>query len=215
MFIELVDSLRCLNAHEDTWLVAAVTRMDGRRIVEGQLGCPQCRREYPIRDGIGWFTDPGSGQGWPHLTRRPSPAADDRVMRAGALLGLTDAGGIVVLGGAWADCASSIAELGPTHVVTLNDLPPSDAPEPVSCLVVEDKLPFATASIRAAALDDPRAAALLGSAADALRSRGRLVGPAGAAVPAGVIELARDAEHWVAERTVVASPPVTLRSTRR
>ena len=30
-----------------------------------------------------------------------------------------------------------------------------------------------------------------------------------------VVELARDAEDWVAERSVVASPPVALRSNRR
>jgi len=127
MFIELVDSLRCVNAHEDTWLVAGVTRMDGRRIVEGKLGCPVCRREYPVRDGVarfaGTLSDPESSR----LTPAPASATEERAMRAAALLGLTDAGGIVVLGGSWADCADAIAELSPSHVVVLNRAIPIDA----------------------------------------------------------------------------------------
>jgi uncharacterized protein YbaR (Trm112 family) len=214
MFIELVDSLRCLNAHEDTWLVAAVARLDGRHIAEGTLGCPVCRREYPIRDGVGWFVEPSSAPDASRLTPHAPPAPDDRVTRAAALLGLMDAGGIIVLGGDWADCADAIAELGPAHVVILNRSATSDAPQSVSSLVVGDRLPFAAASVRAAALDAELAAAL-SSAAHVLRSRGRLVAPADAPVPDGVTELARDAENWVAERAVVASPPVMLRSARR
>src|SRR5512134_1504766 len=103
MFIELVDSLRCLEPHDETWLVAAVTRMDGRHIAEGVLGCPICRREYPIRDGIGWFT--ARRDAVPaRLTSVAASTDPDRTMRAGALLGLTEAGGIVCVDSEWADC---------------------------------------------------------------------------------------------------------------
>jgi uncharacterized protein YbaR (Trm112 family) len=215
MFIELVDSLRCVSAHEDTWLVAGVTRMDGRRIVEGKLGCPVCRREYPVRDGVAWFAGTPFDPEASRLTHAPAPAPEDRAMRAAALLGLTDAGGIVVLGGSWADCAEAIAELGPSHVVVLNRAIPIDAPQTVSCLVVGDRLPFAAGSVRAVALDAELAATSLGSATGALRARGRLVAPASTPVPPDVSELARDEQDWVAERVAVASPPVALRSARR
>jgi hypothetical protein len=62
---------------------------------------------------------------------------------------------------------------------------------------------------------DTASGALLHSAADRVRSHGRLVDPAGVAVPLGIAELARDASDWVGERSVVASPPVMLRSARR
>jgi hypothetical protein len=208
VFIELVDSLRCVNAHEDTWLVAAVTRMDGRHIAEGTLGCPVCRRTYAVRDGVAWFTDsPVADVG---LTPVAS-GSDDRAMRLAALLGLTEPGGIVVLGGTWSDCATAIAELGVAHVVIVNAASPTDGPQEVSCIAVDDRLPFAAGSVRAIALD-ARLATLLPSAADVLRSRGRLVGPAVSALPNDVAELARDDQDWVGERTVVASPPVTLQS---
>src|SRR4029453_8595885 len=56
MFIELVDSLRCLEAHDETWLVAAASRMAGRHPLQGGLGVPVCPREYAVRDGTAWFS---------------------------------------------------------------------------------------------------------------------------------------------------------------
>ena len=219
MFIELVDSLRCLEPHEETWLVAAVDRRDGRHIMHGTLACPICRREYPIRDGVGWFAREAE-QAAARLTTSPDhsdePADDDRVTRAAALLGLIDAGGIVILGGPWTGVADRLPELGVAHVVVLNAPTSRESPQEVSAIVVDDLLPFRQTALRAAALGGATAtASLLSSAVSALRSRGRLVAPADAPVPTGVTELARDDANWVGERAAVASPPVPLRSARR
>jgi uncharacterized protein YbaR (Trm112 family) len=216
MFIELVDSLRCLVTHEETWLVAAVMRMDGRHIVEGTLGCPVCRREYPIRDGVAWFSDRRPATRRSSLTMSSGPGDEALVTRAAALLGLSDPGGIVVLGGSWARFADGATELGAAHVVVL-DAPASDArPQEVSSIVVDDRLPFAPGTLRAVALGrEVSTPTLLASAAEALRSRGRLIAPADASVPDTIDVLARDAADWVGERGVVASPPVALRSARR
>jgi hypothetical protein len=212
MFIELVDSLRCLTPHEETWLVASVAEMSGRHIIDGTLGCPICRRSYPVREGVGIFTADGSA---PRLTNA-GVAAEDRVMRAAALLGLTDAGGIIALGDSWVDCADALAELGPAHVVTLNVAATDASPQTVSSIVVDRALPFGSGALRGVALGRETAtSALLSNAAERLRSRGRLVAPADVAAPEDVTELARDAEDWVAERAVIASPPVVLRLGRR
>lgn len=212
MFIELVDSLRCLAPHEETWLVASVSAMSGRHIIEGTLGCPICRRSYPVRDGVGIFTADGSA---PSLTNAGT-ASEERVMRAAALLGLTDAGGIVVLGDTWNECADALAELGPAHVVTLNVAANEAGPQGVSAIVIDDALPFASRTLRGVALGHRTATtALLSSSAERLRSRGRLVAPATVSVPDDVTELARDGDDWVAERAVVASPPVALKLGRR
>jgi uncharacterized protein YbaR (Trm112 family) len=212
MFIELVDSLRCLTPHEETWLVASVSTMNGRHIIDGTLGCPICRRAYPVRDGVGIFSAVGVA-----ASLTPAGAADDdRVMRAAALLGLTDAGGIVVLGDTWVDCADALAELGPAHVITLNVAASDQSPQLVSSIIVDDTLPFAAGALRGIALGRHTATPeLLASSASRLRSRGRLVAPAEVAVPPDVSELVRDAEDWVGERAVVASPPIALRLGRR
>jgi len=216
MYIELVDSLRCLEPHEETWLVAAVTRMDGRHIAEGKLGCPVCRREYAVRAGVGWFSRQQPGAVEPSLTTAGVETDESRILRAGALLGLGEAGGIVVLGGAWTACANAVTGFGAAHAIVLNVQVTDASPQEVSSLVVDDRLPFGIGALRAVALDAALAATpLLTSAAAALRSRGRLVAPADAPVPEGVAVVARDEIDWVGERVAVASPPVPLRSARR
>jgi hypothetical protein len=213
MFIELVDSLRCVVPHEETWLVASVSHMDGRHVVDGTLGCPVCYRQYVIRDGAAWFTATAPAEGALPLTIGAEPGDDD-VVRAAALLGLTEPGGIVVLGGSWAAYAAAVVAHGAAHAVTLNMAARDTGPQEISALVVDDDLPFATGSVRAIALE-VASAALLASAARTLRRRGRLVAPADAAVPDGMTVLARDAAVWVGERATVSSPPIPIRSARR
>lgn len=216
MFIELVDSLRCLEPHDETWLVAAAGRMDGRHLIEGVLGCPLCRREYAIRDGTAWFSTRQPDTADHDLTTLAADADPAHVTRTAALLDLSQPGGIVVLGGAWAAHADAVAELGVAHVVVLNARAGESSVQEVSSIVVDERLPFGPAALRGAAVDGSGASpALLSSAASALRSRGRLVAPSDAAVPDGMEVLARDDRVWVAERTVIASPPIALRSVRR
>jgi len=216
MFIELVDSLRCLEPHEETWLVAAASRMEGRHLVDGVLGCPLCRREYAIRDGTAWFSARQPRAGDPDLTISTTDSDPAHVTRAAALLGLSQPGGIVVLGGSWSAYADALADLGVSHIVVLNGQANASSIQEVSSIVVDDRLPFASAALRGVAVDRSAASrALLASAASSLQSRGRLVAPADAQVPDGVAVLASDDRDWVAERTVDASPPVALRSARR
>jgi hypothetical protein len=185
--------------------------MDERHVIDGLLGCPICRRQYPVRDGIAWFTtaEPNADR----LTHVAATHDEERIMRAGALLGLTDGGGIVCLDEAWADCADALTALGPAHVVVLN-ANAGAAGETVSVLAVDDKLPFAPGALRAVALG-AASGSLVASASAATRSRGRLVVPADIPVPDGVLELARDGAVWVGERGAVASAPIALRSARR
>ena len=216
MFIELVGSLRCLEPHEETWLVAAASRMEGRHLVDGVLGCPLCRREYAIQDGTAWFSARQPRGGDPDLTTLATDADPGQVTRAAALLGLSQPGGIVVLGGSWAAYADVLAELGVSHVVVLNARANESSVQEVSSIVVDDRLPFGSAALRGVAVDWSVASpTLLASAASSLQSRGRLVAPADASVPDGVEILARDDRDWVAERALVTSPPIALRSARR
>jgi hypothetical protein len=216
MFIELVDVLRCLEPHEDTWLVASVTRWDGRHIVEGVLGCPACRREYVVSGGITWFVDPSAARDGGRLTTAAPTAPPDRVARAAALLGLTEGGGTILLGGDWVECAHALVELGAGQVVLVNAAPSSPSAQEVSSIVVGDRLPLAAGALRGVALGGEAATtALVAAAVRALRPRGRLVAPSSVAVPDGMTELARDDEDWVAERVGSVSPPVSIRLGRR
>jgi hypothetical protein len=213
MFIELVDSLRCLEPHDETWLVAAASRMEGRHLIDAVLGCPLCRRTYAVRKGTAWFSKRQPDASDEDLTMLVADSDPAHVTRTAALLDLSQPGGIVVLGGSWGVYADAVAELGVAHVVVLNAGTSEAGAQEVSSIVVDDRLPFGATALRGVAVDGSAAfPALLSSTALSLRSRGRLVAPADAAVPDGMEVLARDDRVWVAERTVVASPPVALRS---
>jgi uncharacterized protein YbaR (Trm112 family) len=192
MHIEMVDLLRCPRAHAETWLVASTDRMVDRDIVDGSLGCPVCEATYPIRDGAVYFTDAPAG--------RAVEAPDgEQVMRAAALLGLGEAGGVVVLEGAWAAYARPLAEVCEAHYLLLNPTVASRG-----SVVYATGVPLGAGVARAAAVERPDVAA-------AVRVGGRVVALAGEPVPGGVRELARDADHWVGEVTGSAPVPLTRR----
>ena len=208
MFIELVDSLRCLAPHEDTWLVASADRMDGRRIVEGTLGCPTCRATYPILDGIVWL---GAAPGGTLPDEGPlsADALEHEALRLAALLDLREPGTRALVGGALGRAAHVLAAITQSELL-LVDPPASVEPgEGVSILRTGGRIPLAEGSMRAVALDERTVGAMAG-ALHALRDAGRLVAPAGAPVPAEVTELARDDRQWVGTRTTRPSAPVQL-----
>lgn len=206
MFIELVDALRCPVPHEESWLVASATHTEARHIVEGLLGCPVCRAEYPVHRGVVDFRRSTPNDASPP----PVPLADrEQATRLAAFLNLSDSLGFAVLIGAWCAQASVLREIVETPLV-LVDPPPGVEGEPgVSVIRCDGALPLAVGAARGVAMDDagPARAA---SAVRATRVAGRLVAPVTVPRPDGVRELARDAELWVGEKEPAASPLITL-----
>jgi uncharacterized protein YbaR (Trm112 family) len=207
VFVDLVDALRCPRPHAESWLVAAAYRTQGRVIVEGTLGCPECGAEYPIHGGVAHFGaadlgEPGVVSTATGDTVDPEARAGE-AMRLAALLHLDGPGGLVVLGGGWGAVADALLELVEARLV-LVEPPGEPVPREPVAAVRGAWLPVAGAQARGVALDAATAEPeRLAAAVRALRPRGRLVAPAGAALPEGVRELARDARHWVAERDAV------------
>jgi uncharacterized protein YbaR (Trm112 family) len=204
MFIELVDALRCPNPHEESWLVAAAERMEFRHIVEGTLGCPVCRAQYPVHRGVVDFRR-GAGVALP-------PAAmpnDVQATRLAAFLDLTDRSGFAVLLGTWGAHAALLRGLVETPLIVVDPPEGTDGEPGISVIRCDGELPLSAGAARGIAVDDgpPERVA---SAVRATRPRGRILGPARLAVPTGVRELARDEAVWVAEREAEASPLLTL-----
>jgi uncharacterized protein YbaR (Trm112 family) len=208
MHLDLIDILRCPLPHEKSWLVAAVARVDGRRMLDGTLGCPVCGTEYVVREGVAEFS------GEPDVRQAPplaAPVDETRVLRAAALLGLGEAGRVVMLAGGACDVAPALGAFPPVHVIAINPAHALPDAEHVSVLAVGTRIPLAPASLHGAQLDD---AAVERWGTDAivplLKPRGRLIAPASAPVPAALTLLARDERAWVAERGAAATPPVPL-----
>lgn len=204
MFIELVDALRCPTPHEESWLVAAATRMAFRHIVEGTLGCPICHAQYPIHRGVVDFRRA------PHTAAIPdAPPDEEQATRLAAFLDLTDRAGFALLLGSWSVHAPLLRALVETPLIVVD--PPEDMEgEPgISVIRCDGALPLAAGAARGTAIDDGTDARVA-SAVRATRVKGRLVAPVSVAVPPEVKELARDDVVWVAEREPAASPLLTL-----
>jgi uncharacterized protein YbaR (Trm112 family) len=205
MFVELIEALRCPRAHAESALIVSVDRSEARHIVDGTLGCPVCRAEFPISNGEAVFDE---------TAPIPAAAAPDAAtaMRLAAFLELTDARGFAVLHGSWGAHMPALATLTQTSVLLVN--PPRGVSDHGAGTVrVADRLPLAPGSARAAALDTATLA-LSRAMTRAVRVGGRLVGPAALPLPEAAREIARDERMWVAEKTAApdeSAPLVTLR----
>jgi uncharacterized protein YbaR (Trm112 family) len=192
MFVELIESLRCPREHEESALVASATRTESRHIVEGTLGCPVCGAEFPITNGVARFAAPARRA---HL----EPPSAEMAMRLAAFLELTDARGFALLSGRWCSHADQIRRITETPLLLVN-APHDVVADVAGSIETRDAVPLAAGSARAAAIDDTLSASEVAAIVRAIRSQGRLVGPAGAAVPEGVVELVRDDHLWVGEK---------------
>lgn len=201
MFIELIDLLRCTRPHEDSWLVATFHEMRERDVVEGLLSCPVCGARYPVTEGVAWFDVA------PDARADAAHARDEDGIRVAAYLNLVEPG-VVVLSGAWGSAAELIAKLGSTVIALNSAESPMDAR--ASRMRSDGIVPLARECLDGIALDSP-ASRLIQSAALALKIGARMVAPAVAPVPDGMVELARDERYWVAVREGgSASAPVQI-----
>ena len=208
MFTELIDQLRCPNAHEDSWLVATSTRTGNRHILDGKLGCPVCKATFDIVDGEALFTVAP-------VLRSSITLDDDAAMRLAAQLHLVEAPQPVMLTGQWSRAVASLRRIVPTVTIFVGDATSVIALDAqVSLLrLPASRIPLATGALRGLALDRAHANdAYVTDAARIVRTNGRLLIPAGTALDDALWRtLAADAEVTVAERLATASAPVPLR----
>jgi hypothetical protein len=204
MFIELVEVLRCVRQHDESWLVASIGVMHERSILTGALGCPVCGAQYAVAGGVVDFSDGRSGS--PNSAE--GEGDDDIALRAGAFLGLAEAAPnrLVVLGGSWARGAGVLTSVTGARAIAVN-APPGIAESPAVGLVLShERLPFGKASCAGIALDDSFGGVAIESAVTCLKPGGRIVAPSGIESPQGVNVLARDGSYWVGEKAAEVTP---------
>ena len=207
VFIPLVDILRCIRPHADTWLVASIERADERFIIEGTLGCPTCLAEYPVRSGVVYFSE--------DVIRPPDrEPSESSAMRLAAALDLTEPRMTALLHGTWGAHAQLVRGFSPSQLLLLNPPEGMLSGDGVSVLVSETA-PLAQASIDAVALDARVSDALFASLRGSLRRGGRILAPVAVPLPSGFTELARDDEVWVARLDDAAMVSAPILPTRR
>jgi len=188
--------MRCPNPHMSTPLVVVARRVADRELVDGVVGCPVCQLEARVAGGVVTFPGgleiaseagpPDAGAATP-AGAEPTDMADD-VARTGALLGLAEPGGAVLLAGRYGALAARLAQEFEVATIVIR---------------AGSAVPFTDQSFRAAAID--AAPPLLSDAIRAVAVRGRILAPASIKLPVDVKELARDEREWVGEREAAAS----------
>jgi len=200
VFIELIDSLRCVNEHEDTWLVASFKTVSNRFVLEASLGCPSCSAQYPIRDGVADFSLGQTPASCEEERATATHLREELATRAGAYLDATQPGATIVLGGLWAYAAHDLAELADVRVIALNA--PSEVKESSRVALVQtgNRMPLAPNSVHGVALDAWFPVELTQAAWRVVRPGGRVVGPASFEAPKDSTVLAHDESYWIAEK---------------
>ncbi len=196
MFIELLDFLRCTEDHPPIALVTAITRREGRFVVDAVMGCPSCRREYAIVDGVASFVGAA--------VSKPVDAAFQRepegAVRVAAFLAVSD-GSTIALADDWAPYAAEVAEMVGARVFAINSPVSLDESERLGVLHTGHRLPFADAALGGVAIgSEGWTGGDLVRIVSRLASGGRLVAPAATALPPGMDEIARDDAVWIAEK---------------
>ena len=208
MFTELIDTLRCPNAHEDSWLVATSTRTQSRHIMDGKLGCPVCSATFEIKDGEVLFTT-GSA------LRTTRVLDEEAAFRLAAQLHLVEAPQPILLTGSWSRAVAPLRTIASHVTMFVGDATSIVAlDERVSTMrLPASALPLATGALRGVALDAVHATGdYVAECARVLRTAGRLVAPATTTLDEALWRtLARDTDVVVAERLAVSSAPVALR----
>lgn len=191
MHIELIDLLRCPRDHEETWLVAALTAVQDRFVIKAKLGCPVCGSTYSVSRGIvdlrGESGDPAPQSG---------EAGPEMAVRTAALLNLTRPGSLVLLEGTYAAAAQEVSDLTHCTIIALNPSSHVADSETVATVLCDARIPFASAAVSGIACDSPE---LIADTPRVLRTGGRLLLPVSAALPPGMVEIARDDQNIVGE----------------
>jgi uncharacterized protein YbaR (Trm112 family) len=170
--IVLTDLLTCPRCGPDFGLILLAERMEGRQVIEGRLGCANCRDEYPIHDG-----EPDLRLVPPTAAWTPASGDAERALRYAALLGVGHAPGTVLVYGADAGLLGGIRDLLPNARV-LGAGPgalPGAGADGVDWAVVGDRIPLRSGSLRGLAFALPPGEALLDEALRVLAPGAHLV----------------------------------------
>ncbi|HET9982695.1 MAG TPA: Trm112 family protein [Longimicrobiales bacterium] len=177
MHLVLTDILTCPRCGPRFGLVLLAEEVRDRRVLEGWLGCSNCRERYRVHNGFADLRPPPA----PPLDAPALPrerGEDQAAIRLAALMGMgTGAGrGFSLVVGPAARHASAIAALVEEAEVVGIDAGLAAWPEEAGVSrMAATGLPFFDRTLRGVALSGDAAAALLEEGARVLNPMGRLV----------------------------------------
>jgi len=221
MHLALTDRIVCPTCGPGFGLILLARDVRDRRVQEGDLGCPNCREQYLVADG---FADlrPSPRDPLPDSPgdSNASPLRPEDTLRLGALIGVTEGPGTVLLCGPAAAHAEGLADLieGIEVVGSWEALALADEREGVSRIAARSKMPFVSDTFLGVLVSGEIDGEGAAEAARVLSPGGRLVlldGTSEALPGVSGLDmevLLRDGDTLVAKKEGPGSPPlVTLR----
>lgn len=169
MHILLTDILTCPRCGPGFGLILLADRAEERRVIEGVLGCSNCREKYPVSAGVADFG--ASPEAVP-------PVADEAaVERLAAILGVTHGPAFLLLAGPAAAYAPGLAAMIPdVEVVTVGAAASAQDGAGINRVYAAGpQLPIASGKVAGVALSGAAAEGLLDEGARAVSPVGRLV----------------------------------------
>lgn len=170
MYFELTDILTCPDCGPAHGLVLLVKDVEDRRVKSGWLGCPNCRRDFPVSGGIADLrVEPDA-----RPAARAAVEEDELAVKVLALSGLAGERGPLLLGDGLEHVAAKIADLAPELEVIVVARSPERlaARQGVSGIAYDAEMPVAEQRL-------PCVAIAPGGARDVVAAAARRVGGAG------------------------------------
>lgn len=193
MHIILTDVLTCPRCGPEFGLVILADRIEDRRVIDGWLGCANCREQYPVRGGVAdlrWGFEPegidSSGAGasgeWvaghvPEGGDFPDGRDPDKPLRLAALLGLTAPSPPVAVVSDDPELVKEIQELLPDSAVVgvSHEVPENVQVVPAGWLLAGARLPFRSRSLAGVVVTAEATSARVSEALRCLVREARLV----------------------------------------
>ncbi len=173
MFFELTDLLTCPRCGPGFGLVLLVHEVEERRVKRGWLGCPNCRNNFPVENGIADL------RCQPEVSGAPRPAYEDEelALKIVALSGLADGRDYLLLDERLAHAAPAVVEMAPELEVIVVRTKPDDCAEQygISRVLSDTPFPLVEHRLRGVAIAPGGNRELVAAAARHVSTGGRLV----------------------------------------
>ena len=176
MHIAVTDVLTCPRCGPAFGLILLAHRVENRRVLDGVLGCANCREKYPVEAGLGRLREPFDDVTIGDITVAIEDGGEE-ALRIAALSGVEEGPALVLVAGPAARFAPAVAALleGVEVVAAGGRLDAWTEQPGVSRLEVGRSLPIHDGRVRAAFLSGPAADALLEEGVRAVGPLGRVV----------------------------------------
>ncbi|NIN71208.1 MAG: hypothetical protein GTO46_04575 [Gemmatimonadetes bacterium] len=173
MYFELTDLLTCPGCGPGFGLVLLVHEVEERRVIRGWLGCPNCRNDFPVENGVADLRrEPGASG-----AARPAYEEEELALKVVALSGLSDGHDYLLLDERLAHAAAAVIEMAPELEVIIVRTTSDDSAERhgISRVLSDAPFPLVEYRLRGVAIAPGGNRELVAAAARHVSTGGRLV----------------------------------------